>query len=173
MRTIQVRCSSAGMEEAAKWLDNYAHRILPKNVVALISQMTRTGEVWALTLMGHIDTGTTLSTIHGYRNGDRGVIVANGAAIWIEFGTGVVANEGVEPHPKAGQIPGIVPIGTFGKGYGSSRNGWYYPDPNGKYVHNGQRFSHTYGIPANRFMYRTAEMLKQQCPEMAKEIFSK
>lgn len=172
MRTIKVPCSSAGMLEAADWLDNYAKRILPMNVVDLISRMTRTGETWAMTMMNHIDTGATLSTIHGYRSGNKGVIVAGGAAIWIEFGTGVFA-EGQNNHPLLGKVPGIVPHGTYGEGHGASPNGWYYPDPNGTHVYNGQTYSHTMGIPANRFMYRTAEMLRREYPEMAKEIFSK
>ena len=176
-RTISVRCSSQGMEQAADWLDDYAKRILPKNVVALVSQMTRQGESWAINNLGHIDTGNTLSTIHGYRNGDRGVIVANGAAIWIEFGTGVARNFGTAPHPKAAEL-GIKPWGTYGEGHGASFNGWYYPDPNGTHQYtdeNGvtQAYSHTLGIPANHFMYNTAQELRRSCPEMAREVFSK
>lgn len=160
------------MLQAADWLDNYAHRTIPKNVVALISQMTRQGESWAINLVGHIDTGETVSSIHGYRNGDKGVIVAGGAAIWLEFGTGVVYNGEGYNHPKAQEL-GIYAHGTFGKGHGASFNGWYYPDPNGTHIFNGEPYSHTLGIPANRFMYNTAQMLIKNYPEMAKEIFSK
>ena len=162
-KSITIPFSQAGLERAADWLEDYAKRTLPKNCVALISRMCRTGEVWAMTLMDHIDTGETLSTIHGYRNGDKGVIVANGAAIWIEFGTGVAKNGSGYNYP--GEIPeGIVPHGTFGKGHGSQLNGWWYKGDDGEY-------HHTMGMKANYFMYNTARMLKRECPEMAKEVF--
>ena len=124
-KSITVPLSKSGIDKAATWLEDYARRTLPKNCVDLISRMCRTGEVWAMTLMNHIDTGNTLSTIRGYRNGNKGVIVANGAAIWIEFGTGVVANKGSKPHPKAAEL-GMSPWGTYGKGHGASFNGWWY-----------------------------------------------
>lgn len=116
-----------------------------------------------MTLMDHIDTGNTLSTIHGYRNGNNGVIVANGAAIWIEFGTGVYA-DGQTDHPLLGRVNGIVGHGEYGKGHGADPNGWWYPGDDGEW-------HHTYGIKANYFMYNTAQMLKRECPQMAKEVF--
>ena len=163
MRRITIGLSEEGFNKAAEWLDDYAKRTLPKNVVKLISHMTRTGEVWAMTLMNHIDTGETLASIQGFRNGDKGVIVAGGAAVWIEFGTGVVANAGNQPHPKASEL-GMSPWGTFGKGHGASPSGWWYVGDDGE-VH------HTYGIEGNRFMYNTAQMLMREYPKMAKEIF--
>lgn len=162
-KSITVPLSKSGIDKAATWLEDYARRTLPKNCVDLISRMCRTGEVWAMTLMNHIDTGNTLSTIRGYRNGNKGVIVANGAAIWIEFGTGVVANKGSKPHPKAAEL-GMSPWGTYGKGHGASFNGWWYKGDDGEY-------HHTMGMPANRFMYNTAQMLRRECPAMAKEVF--
>lgn len=175
-RVIKVPFSQEGLNKAADWLDDYAKRILPKNVVDLISHMTRTGEVWAVSLLQHIDTGETLSSIHGIRNGNAGVIVAGGKAVWLEFGTGVYAPGQVD-YPKA--VEGIVPHGTYGKGHGSNPNGWWYPDPNGtleledEETGEKKRYSHTMGIPANMFMYNTMQMLKREFPQMAKEIFSK
>lgn len=177
-RTIKVPFSQDGLNKAADWLEDYAKRTLPKNIAALIGQMTRQGESWAINLMGHIDTGETLSSIHGIRNGNKGVIVAGGNAVWIEFGTGVYA-PGQTDHPLLGQVEGIVPHGTYGKGHGASPNGWWYPDPEGtleledEETGEKKRYSHTMGIPANMFMYNTAQMLKREFPQMAKEIFSK
>ena len=167
---ITVPFSAAGLERAADWLEEYQKRTLPKNIVELVSRMCRTGEVWAISLINRVDTGNTISTIHGYRNGDKGVIVANGAAIWIEFGTGVYYNGTGYNYP--GKIPdGIAAHGTWGEGHGSQMNGWFYPDPNGQYVFNGETYSHTLGMPSNPFMYTTAQMLKRECPQMAKEVF--
>ena len=144
-------------------IEAYAKNILPKKVKGLIDRMVRTGEQYAVNTVGHIDTGATLASVMGYRNGDKGVIVADGAAVWIEFGTGVVANAGNAPHPKAGEL-GMSAWGTYGQGKGANLNGWWYEGDDGEY-------HHTMGIPANRFMYNTAQMLIKECPEWAKEIF--
>lgn len=166
-KVITVPLSEEGLNRAADWLEDYAKRILPKNARALVSRMVGQGEQWAINEMGHIDTGNTVASIIGYRNGDKGVIVAGGASVWIEFGTGVVANSGSEPHPKATEL-GMSPWGTYGKGHGASFNGWWYEDPEGSGI-----YHHTMGIPANHFMYNTAQTLRRECPDWAKEIFSK
>ena len=169
-KVLRVPFSQEGFELAASWLETYATRTLPKNCVDLISQMTRTGETWAMTLMNHIDTGETLASIHGYRNGDKGVIVAGGNAIWIEFGTGTRYNGEGFNHPKAQEL-NMSPHGTYtwygnlsGLPHGADPNGWWYKGDDGQY-------HHTYGIPANRFMYNTAQMLRRECPTMAREVF--
>lgn len=171
-KVLSVPLSADGLNRAADWLENYAKRTLPKNAAALVSRMTGQGEQWAINFMGHIDTGNTLASIVGIRNGNKGVIVAGGAAIWIEFGTGVAKNGEGYNHPKAQEL-GMAAHGTYGLGRGASYNGWYYPDPEGKYVYNGQTWSHTFGIPASRFMYNTAQALRREYPNMAKEIFDK
>ncbi len=172
MRSITIPLTPSGLERGAQWLEKYAKITLPKKVEQFVELMTRQGESWAINFMGHIDTGETLASIVGIRNGNKGVIVAGGNAIWIEFGTGVVANIGVDSHPKA-PILGIAPHGTYGKGLGSNPNGWYYPDPKGTHYFDGQYWSHTYGIPASRFLYDTSIELIKAYPSMAKEIFEK
>ena len=54
--------------------------------------------------------------------------------------------------------------GAYGQRYGADPNGWWYYGDDGE-VH------HTYGIEGNRFMYNTAKMLREQCPDMAREVF--
>ena len=162
-KRIVVSLSRAGFREAAEWLEDYASR-LPKKAEEVIDSMLSKGEAYAFFTLGHIDTGETLASIIGYRKGDKGVLVVGGNAVWIEFGTGVVANAGNAPHPKADEL-GMSPWGTFGQGKGANPNGWWYMGDDGK-VH------HTYGIPSNRFFYNTAQMLRRQYPEIAKEIFA-
>lgn len=169
-KVITVELYQHSLEKAAEWLEKYAKDTLPKYCQDLISLMCKRGEEYAINEVGHIDTGATLSTIQGYRRDDKGVIVAGGAAIWIEFGTGVARNFGTAPHPKAAELK-IDPWGTYGDGHGASFNGWYYPDDEGPYEYNGRRYSHTFGIPANHFMYNTAQELKRTFPDMAKEVF--
>lgn len=164
-KSISITVDTKDLAKAGDWLENYAKKTLPRKVVELVSHMVRTGEKWAMPLMDHIDTGEPLYSIVGYRNGNKGVIVAGGAAVWIEFGTGVVANAGNTPHPKADEL-GMSAWGTYGQGKGANLDGWWYLDESGE-------LHHTMGITGNKFMWNTAQMLKRECPQMAKEIFSK
>lgn len=173
-KVLRIPLSLEGLEKAAEWLEEYASKQLPKYCRDLISQMCKQGESWAVNLLGHIDTGETLSTIVGYRKGNKGVIVAGGNAVWIEFGTGVIANEGNAPHPKAAEF-NMSPWGTYvwseqksvpPRPHGGDPDGWYYKGDDGRY-------HRTYGIPSNRFMYNTAQILRKAYPAMAKEIFDK
>lgn len=163
-RILEVELSQAGLEKAARWLENYAKGHIPKSANELVGKMCQEGEAFAIMEETHIDTGETVSTIHGYRNGNKGVIVAGGSAIWIEFGTGVARNTGTG-HPRAGEL-GMSPWGTYGQGKGASPNGWWYKGDDGKY-------HHTYGMPMTPFMYNTAQMMRKDAPKWAKEIFSK
>lgn len=162
-KRIHVSPTKEGLEYAAQWINNYAAD-LSKKAEAVVDSMLSKGEAFAFFTLGHIDTGETLNSIIGYRNGNAGVLMVGGNAVWIEFGTGVVANAGNAPHPKASEL-GMSPWGTFGQGKGSNPNGWWYYGDDGK-VH------HTYGITGNRFFYNTAQMLRRQYPEIAKEIFA-
>ena len=164
MRTIIVDLNKEdSIKSAIKELRQYKNDIKRKTL-KLIDSMLKIGEEYAINSVAHIDTGETLSSIRGYRNGNKGVIVAGGNAIWIEFGTGVRNNgsAGTSPHPKGEELG--MTIGTYEKGHGANPNGWWYYDEG--------EIKHTYGIKANMFMYKTALELKQVCPELAKEVFS-
>ena len=161
-KSISVTLSTHGLESAISWLDNYAKQ-LDKNVERLIGMMLQEGETYAKSTLGHIDTGATYSSISiAYRSGNKGILVAGGASIWIEFGTGVAHNS--ELHPKASEL-GMSPHGTYGKGYGANPDGWYY------YDEDWQEWRHTKGIPQNRFFYNTAQMLRREYKRMAQEVF--
>lgn len=163
-KRIAVSATPEGIEKAVAWLEDYKNQLNDK-VNALVGNMLREGEVTARIFLTHFDTGETQASILGYREGNHGMIVAGGNAIWIEFGTGVYA-PGQTEYPI--QVDGIVPHGQYGKGHGADPNGWYYPlfegDPKSPW-------KHTYGIPANMFMYNTAQMLRKEYGRMAKEVF--
>lgn len=164
-KVIKVPFSQEGLERAAKFLEDYEKQ-LKRNVAALLNRMIRTGEQYAINQVGHIDTGATISSIHGYRDGDKGFIVAGGNAIWIEFGTGVFFNGSTDNvHEKRSEL-GISDWGTFGDGHGANVNGWFYKGEDGE-IH------HTQGIEMQPFMYNTLKELARQAPEWAKEIFNK
>lgn len=160
-KSITVSLSENGLDAAVAWLEGYSKR-LEKHITELINKMLDEGETYAANTLGHIDTGETLSTIMGYREGNTGILSVGGNAVWIEFGTGVAYNS--EMHPKAAEL-GMSPHGTYGAGYGANPDGWYY------YDENRQRWRHTKGIPQNRFFYNTAQMLRKEYKRMAQEVF--
>ena len=164
VRKITVDGTKEGMEQAARWLERYS-RIMLDKANGLIDKMLREGEDYAVNELGHIDTGETVSTILGYREGNHGVLLVGGNAIWIEFGTGVFFNGEGYNHPKAEEL-GMDAHGTYGYGFGSNPNGWYYIGDDGE-------SHHTQGIEANMFFYRTAQRLRPEYARWAKEIFAK
>jgi hypothetical protein len=162
-KKITIQLSEESIKAAIKELNAYK-RELNKKVQALIDAMVAHGEDYAINQVGHVDTGETLSSIHGYRDGNKGVVVAGGNAIWLEFGTGVRHNgsAGGSPHPVGAELG--MTIGEYGQGKGANPNGWWYYD--------GDKVKHTYGIPANMFMWRTARELERVAPELAREVFA-
>lgn len=167
-RTITISSlSEAAVDQAIKELEAYKKSI-KERTEKLIEVMCQFGEYYAVTHVEHIDTGETISSIHGYRKGNKGYIVAGGNAEWIEFGTGVRHNgaAGTSPHPPSSDPKyASYTIGTYGKGNGANQDGWYYYDADG-------RRKHTYGIEANMFMYKTARELERQFPDLARGVFA-
>lgn len=157
--------SSASIAECARKLEFYSKHTIDRKVEQLVGRMLKEGETYAINAVGHFDTGETMSSVVAYREGSHGIIAVGGNAIWIEFGTGVEYNGGGYNHPKAAEL-GMSAHGTYGKGLGADPNGWVYRDDDGNY-------HHTKGIPTNPFMYNTAQMLRNECRNWAKEIFSK
>ena len=164
MKRIVLSLSEPSIDQAIKDLKEYQKSITRK-VNEIIDLMCQFGEDYAINLVGHVDTGETVSSIQGYRSGNKGVIVAGGNAVWLEFGTGVRRNgpAGQSPHPKGRELG--MTIGGYGKGKGSNPNGWYY--------HDGEGIRHTLGIKANMFMWKTARELERIAPELAREVFGK
>lgn len=145
-----------------RWLQKYA-KDLEKKANQLIAAMLKEGEMTAKIYLLHYDTGETMNSIMGYREGDAGILTVGGAAIWIEFGTGVTYNGEGYNHPKAAET-GMNQHGTYGQRKGADPNGWYYRGKDGE-------FHHTWGIPTNPFFYNTAQMLRKEYARIAKEVF--
>lgn len=164
MKRIVIKLSEQSINQALKDLKAYKQD-LNRKVQQLIDLMCQYGEDYAINLVGHVDTGATVNSIHGYRSGDRGVIVAGGNAVWLEFGTGTRRNGpvGGSPHPKGTELG--MTIGEYGLGHGADPNGWWYFD--------GEAVKHTYGVKANMFMWQTARELERVAPELARGLFAK
>lgn len=163
---ITVSADAEGLKKARDFLKSYKRR-LNTRVNRLLDKMLKEGEQYAfLGAAAHIYTGITIDSIMAIREGNHGMLLVGGNAIWVEFGTGVVANNyNPYPHHKAQEL-GMNAIGTYGEGHGSDPSGWWYIGDDGEY-------HHTYGIPSDPFFYNTAMMLRREYDKYAKEIFSK
>lgn len=165
MRTvaIKVKLNSRSINAAIRKLEQEKKRINRK-LEELIQMMCNNGEEYAYQYLTHVDTGETIASIMGYRQGTHGVITVGGAAVWIEFGTGVIHNQGTDHFHDNRKELGISDWGTYGDGHGSDPNGWYYYDRNGKK-------RHTEGIPMEPFMQNTAERLYEEFTKTAEKVF--
>ena len=135
---------------------------LPNAMKELLKEVAEYGKHQAQLYLEHFDTGETFDSIQCNYTDTTAEVKAGGAAIWIEFGTGVNST----PYPY--ELPtGIVPHGKYGKGKGANPNGWWFPSDgtygasHGKemldaeitqYTYSGTYMVHTFGIDSNPFM---------------------
>ncbi len=157
---IDIHLSAGGFSKAANELRKYA-KSLEKKTERLVSDLGQAGIEYANMYLAHDDTGETRNSISFDHKKNEGVLSVGGAAVWIEFGTGVLANAGNSPHPKRDEA-GAVPWGTYGKGLGIDI--WEFPSRQYGWIP-------TAGIPMNPFMYETAQSLRFELTDFAKEAF--
>lgn len=171
--TIEFDLSPKSVEGAIHRIELYTKDLQAKTHILVDKMVERFTDYAENELINHVETGVTfdsLATVKKYDSYDANSytarILAGGAAIWLEFGTGVVANPvgvGNYAHPKAAEL-GMYGIGEYGHGHGADPNGWWYYDEAG-------RKRHTYGIPATMFMYHSAWNVRRELPEMARRLF--
>lgn len=157
-----IRCSlsSQSLRNAADILQKYADS-LPKKAETLVRNLGNYGWDRALEHLDHVDTGDTFNSVYFDQNGNDGVLTAGGAAVWIEFGTGVLANASSKDHPKRSDV-GAVSWGEYGHGLGKGR--WWFINKDGE-----KRW--TEGITMNPFMYQASQDMRREIERMAKEAF--
>lgn len=157
---IECTLSSGSLADAAKQLRKYADSLQSKSE-RLVKDLGEAGVSYANMYLEHDDTGETRSSIQFEQKVNTGVISVGGAAVWIEFGTGVIRNSGSK-HPKADEL-GMSDWGTYGDGNGANEHGWWYPAEGGH--------KHTFGIRMNPFMYLASQDIRRELLDIAKEAF--
>ena len=157
---IDMTLNSGSISDAAKKLLEYAASLESKSK-RLVESLGNAGVEYANMYLEHDDTGETRQSIQYTQDGLSGVLSVGGAAVWIEFGTGVLANAGNEPHPKRDEA-GMVAWGEYGQGQGKGE--WYF------YSHY-FGWTRTKGIPLNPFMYQAAQDMRRDIESKAKEAF--
>lgn len=174
MRTINVSLNDDSLSAAIRIVEGYKKEMLQKagEVVDAVAKDVDTEARRELTK--HVWSGETINSLTTERKSDTAYtrsanVKVGGAAVWLEFGTGVVANGcavGEFVHPMPGVYFKMNGIGTYGKGHGADPNGWYWEDEFGEY-------HHTFGIPATMFMWNAAQLAKRNIPSTARRVFLK
>ena len=186
--TIECSLSEKDLDRAIRLVELYMKDLDGKTNV-FVDNVAKTIEDTARSeLSNHVWSGETLASLHTEKMADRGhsrsrKVSVGGAAVWLEFGTGVVANNcapGEFMHPLAKEL-GMYGIGEYGHGWGSNPNGWYFYD-NGQYdaewaggtynTYNTGKSIHTFGIPATRFMWHSAAEARYRLIRLAKGVFN-
>ncbi len=148
-----------GLDKAIAQIE-HIKKELPFVMANLMKEVAKYGQERALMYLGpHYYTGATYASVDYEYTPTSATVRAGGAAIWIEFGTGITRDfYGAGPLP-----PGIVPHGQYDKGKGANPNGWYFKtddinlavtDENGEpwTTADGEFIAHTMGIDSTPFM---------------------
>lgn len=158
------------IDNAIRMVEQFSKETLD-NIEKVIKAMVEEGEQVAIQLCLPADSGETVASIQagsrveGVRTNAVGYIIAGGAAIWLEFGTGVAKNERMGKTYPGVKPDNIVEHGYYGKKKGLSGNLWaYYDDKKGKVMV-------TRGIAARAFMWHSATYLRNHFPEIARKVW--
>lgn len=172
-RKFRTDLSVKGIENLKKQLLNYKDNILQHRVDLLAKTLAERGVDIAQVNVARLDaifTGELISSIHTrYGGSTKGTatffIVADSEhAVFIEFGTGQLGEEGSYPYPFPEGIDWDYNSGEKIIQLSTGEYGWFYPMEDGTW-----RF--TQGMPSRPFMYETSIELMQLVVKIAKEIF--
>ena len=155
---IDIELSEESIDSAIRQIEEYEKKLLANTSQLVKDTAVQVEEYCAYELSFHIDTGATIASLHhkDYKDGKYGstsVVRVGGAAVWLEFGTGVVTNNssvGGYVHPRGAAV-GAYGLGTYGQGHGA--------DPD------------FHGIPATLFMWNSAQTARRDIPNLARRIY--
>lgn len=162
-KTIEVKLSIGGIDRAIRELNQYKRSLKPKQelMLALIGDLGT--DIIREEIRNFpkpaVEDGDLLQGIyadHNIRMNDLRLISSAYHSMFVEYGTGHKGKT-TKKHPEQ---PGFWDhdLGDYGT------EGWMYRD--------GGRYRWTMGMTSRPFMYNSAQRLKEEIPELAKEVFS-
>lgn len=163
-KVIKVKLEPKSIERAITELQMYKEEVI-RRVNLLVKKLTERGANIArakVVEMGAYYTGELLESIESYLFAFGGTAVGfirvNAEyGMFVEFGTGIVGENG--NHHPAQEV--------FGWEYDVNEHGevgWLFPTDDGTY-------RRTRGQESRPFMYETALQLRDEFPEIVKEVF--
>lgn len=170
MKTINVKLDPHSIEKAIQELQEYKAEI-ERRVELLVKTLTEQGAELArakLLEYGAYHLGDLYSSIEGVITEDYGVIRVNSEyALFIEFGTGPIGAK--NSHPS-GEGVTYKNEPWYTKADGKPMDLWYGWDP--IELEDGTIIYKTYGQKSKPFMWETAQQLRENLEQTAKEIFN-
>lgn len=170
-RTIKIKLNTRSINAAIKEIEAYRNRLarIKEDICSNLAQIGMQEASVRFAAAQYDGTNDSSVTIEQTQNGYK--VIASGKAVaFIEFGTGVHHNSGVNyPLPKPS---GIVGIGEYGKGKGK-KDEWKYvgsPGTNGV-VSNDSRVVTTHGNPAQMPMYHALTAMQDEVDRIVREAF--
>ena len=169
-KTIKCSLSVSSIEKAIKELNSYKEWLEKKTVqlrnqialeIGVLAETKFNGAIYDDVL--HEGMKVPDVRVDADDKGNISVVVAYGKeAVFAEFGAGVYYNGPVGSYPHPNTPPGIVAIGTYGKGYGARKVWGYYENGELKLTH---------GTPASMPMYHAVQEIIPKIPEIARKVF--
>lgn len=172
MPRYTAKLSPGSFRELAEKVRKY-RLSLPEKCEEFVYRLSEIGLQKAKSiLIEHIETGQTIGSLRIENDSDGkvtkiAVVVESNAILFLEFGTGLVANSG-EKNPKASELgygPGTYSDGEKGKGHWNDPNGWWYQKEEGG------KWYHTHGIEACMPMYKASVEMRDKIVKIAREVF--
>lgn len=167
----KISVSLGNIDDAIRQFEEYEKNV-QQNIKDFLQKLLESGVEIAkakVIELGAIDSGELLNSLQldPSKEGNKGIIFTDCShAVFVEFGTGVAKNGkvGSSPHPKGEELG--MRIGEYGEGHGANKNGWWFKNDAGIWVH-------TLGQGSRPFLYNTATELERRVVEIAKEVFSR
>lgn len=170
MKTINVKLDPKSIEKAIQELQDYKAEI-ERRVKLLVELLTNQGAELArakLIEYGAYNYGDLYNSIEGVITEEIGIIrVSSEYALFIEFGTGPIGAK--NPHPS-GEGVTYKSEPWYTKADGKPMELWYGWDP--IELEDGTIIYKTYGQKSKPFMWETAQELRANLLEFAKEVFA-
>lgn len=166
-----------GLDTLIKGLDTLAKSFDARVTRKTLEKLMEYGVKRAKELLVLNDTYNTNDSIKGYIEGNTLTIVAGGAAVWLEFGTGITKAAYPETPPDD-----IVAHGEYDLKKGSNPQGWYFKTSDARLAvidektgqpwmtKDGEYIAHTMGIDAQAFMWQTAIELEERATQYGLEV---
>lgn len=164
MKHIRLELSSAGIAKAKEEINEYRERLRQKNE-EFVQRLAERGAILTNMRLSNCitsaddDPGSAdVETVsESPTNVEMRIKVSGKSILFIEFGTGI---RYAGAHPTGLYGPGTYP----GKGHWDDPNGWRFKDNSGT-------LHHTYGLPTQMPVYQSAQDLKNDVVEIAREVF--
>ena len=174
MKTISLDVFNEQSINAAIAELNAYGKGLEKKAELLCERLANLGYEVAFQLLSeHVYSGETISSLQVIEESPNRYILQAGsvAILFLEFGAGIHGGG----HPLAGEF-GMGP-GTYpGQTHAFDPGGWWFPTDDANLAvrtdKDGQMWGHSYGNPPYMPMYNTAQDLRREVEQIAREVFS-